>query len=297
MAASASSTKLIALSGKSGRVSGSSETPVVRHFNAALEDGFVVVYWDQRYAGRTLDPSGPLPKNPRIDDYVSDLGSLVAQLRARLHSGKVVIVAHSWGTVPGLLYAERHPENVAAYVGIGQEADTPESERRSYAFLLREARLKGNAEDATRLLNLGPPHKGAPWTPRDLLQKYGAAFHADLDVPKLALISAAASEVNWRDLAALFFAKRYNEAIEDAEANVVFDRDHLRFAVPMFFFSGRYDHTVDAALAARYLARLSAPKKGFVWFENSAHSPPFEEPAKFDAIMLHEIRPLALARP
>jgi pimeloyl-ACP methyl ester carboxylesterase len=274
---------------------GSSETPVVRHFNAALENGFVVVYWDQRYAGRSLDLFGPPPKNPKIEDYVSDLGSLVTQLRAQLHRRKVVIVAHSWGTVPGLLYAERHPENVAAYVGIGQEADTPESEKRSYAFLLSEARREGNADDVARLVKLGPPRPGSPWTPRDLLQKYGAAFHADLDVVKLALISADASEVNGRDLAALVFAKPYNTAIEKQEAGVVFDKDHLHFAVPMFFFAGRYDHTVDALLAARYLSRLSAPQKKFVWFENSAHSPPFEEPQKFDAVLLNEVRPLALA--
>jgi pimeloyl-ACP methyl ester carboxylesterase len=41
---------------------GSSETPLLRHFNSDVENHFTVVYWDQRYAGRSLDPFGPLPR-------------------------------------------------------------------------------------------------------------------------------------------------------------------------------------------------------------------------------------------
>jgi proline iminopeptidase len=274
---------------------GSSETPVVRRFNAALEDHFTVVYWDQRYAGRSLDPFGPTPRSPKIADYVNDLGIVIATVRQRLRSGKVVLVAHSWGTVPAILYAEKHPEDVAAYVGVGQEADTPLSEARSYAWVLSEARSHRDAATVERLMKMGPPPRrnGDAWTPRDLLQRYGGAFHADLNVAKLAFISVTASEVNWRDAAALLFAKRYNEAIENAEASVVLDRAHLKFEMPVFFVSGRYDHTVDAGLASRYLSRISAPRKAFILFDRSAHSPPFEEPARFNALLIDTVRPLA----
>jgi pimeloyl-ACP methyl ester carboxylesterase len=273
---------------------GQSETPVVRHFNGALEDRFLMVYWDQRYAGRSFDPFGPKPKSLRIDDYVADLDVVIANLRNRLHCGKVVLLAHSWGTVPGILYAERHPENVAVYVGIGQEADAPESERRSYEWVLSRARSRGDADVVSRLVKMGPPGPREDYTPRDLIQKYGGAFRADLNVPELALMSATAHEVNWRDFAALLFARGYNKEILDADAKVVLDKDHLQFRVPIFFISGRYDHTVYADLSSRYLERLSAPKKVFVWFDNSAHSPPFEEPERFNELVLKDVLPLAL---
>ena len=51
--------------------------------------------------------------------------------------------------------------------------------------------------------------------------------------------------------------------------------------VPVIFFLGRYDRHVDATIAARYLDNLVAPSKHVVWFENSAHNIPFEEPALF----------------
>jgi pimeloyl-ACP methyl ester carboxylesterase len=81
-------------------VPGTSETGVVRRYNRALEDHFVVVLWDQRYAGRSLDPFGPKPPRQTVDDYVADLDVLIGGLQRRFSCRKVVLVAHSWGTVP-----------------------------------------------------------------------------------------------------------------------------------------------------------------------------------------------------
>jgi proline iminopeptidase len=274
---------------------GTSETGVVRRYNSALEDHFVVVLWDQRYAGRSLDPLGPKPTRQAIDDYVADLDVLIDGLRRRFACRKVVLVAHSWGTVPGLLYAERHPENLAAYVGIGQEADALESERRSYKFVLDQARSRRDATALERLQRMGPPPRpgGEVWTPRNLLEKFGGAFHSHGTELSLALASAGASEMNWRDGAAFLLAHNYNATISDAEGKVILDIGHTRFNIPIFFLSGRTDHVVDAPLTFDYLQRISAPQKSFVWFEDSGHYPPFEEPQKFNEWMTGTVLPLA----
>ena len=276
---------------------GTSETGVLRRFNSALEDRFVMVYWDQRYAGRSLDPLGPKPAHQSIDDYVADLDVLIGGLKQRFPCQKVVLVAHSWGTAPGLLYAERHPDNLAAYVGVGQEADVLESERRSYAFVLAQARGHHDVAAVQRLEAMGPPPRadGEIWTPRSLLERYGGAFHGDMSELSLVLQSAGASEMNWRDAAGFLDAHAFNIAISDAEGKVVLDQDHTRFEVPMFFLSGRTDHVVDAPLTYDYLQRIAAPQKGFVWFEHSGHYPPFEEPQAFDGWIFDHILPLARA--
>jgi proline iminopeptidase len=274
---------------------GTSETGVVRHYNSVLEDHFVVALWDQRYAGRSLDPFAPKPERQTVEDYVADLDSLIGDLQRRFACHKVVLVAHSWGTVPGLLYAERHPENLAAYVGIGQEANALESERRSYQFVLNQARERHDVPALELLQRIGPPPRtgGEVWTPRILLEKYGGAFHGHGSELSLALASVGATEMNWRDGAAFLFAHDYNSAISDAEATVVLDIGHMRFDVPIFFLSGRTDHVVDASLTFDYLQRISAPRKSFVWFEDSGHYPPFEEPQKFNAWMIKTILPIA----
>jgi proline iminopeptidase len=50
---------------------------------------------------------------------------------------------------------------------------------------------------------------------------------------------------------------------------------------PLIIFAGRYDVNINSQLAAEWFAKVKAPSKRFVWFENSAHLPMTEEPGKF----------------
>jgi pimeloyl-ACP methyl ester carboxylesterase len=63
----------------------------------------------------------------------------------------------------------------------------------------------------------------------------------------------------------------------------------IRLEVPVYFFSGKYDLTVNIDLSKAYLEKLEAPEKAFYLFENSAHSPLFEEPDKFMEILRRDI--------
>jgi pimeloyl-ACP methyl ester carboxylesterase len=60
----------------------------------------------------------------------------------------------------------------------------------------------------------------------------------------------------------------------------------------VFFFIGRHDHVIAPETSVAYFDMLSAPSKKLVWFEESAHEPPFEEPAKFNAAMGELVRPI-----
>jgi pimeloyl-ACP methyl ester carboxylesterase len=51
--------------------------------------------------------------------------------------------------------------------------------------------------------------------------------------------------------------------------------------VPAYFFVGRFDMVCPWQLAEEYFRRLKAPRKRWVWFEQSAHFPFLEEPARF----------------
>ena len=61
------------------------------------------------------------------------------------------------------------------------------------------------------------------------------------------------------------------------------------FDLPVYFFSGVYDYTVNYTLAKDYFEMLEAPVKGFYTFERSAHSPIFEEPEKAQKILLEDV--------
>jgi pimeloyl-ACP methyl ester carboxylesterase len=51
--------------------------------------------------------------------------------------------------------------------------------------------------------------------------------------------------------------------------------------IPLYFFTGRYDYCDPYTLTEEYFAKIQAPEKHLVWFENSAHFPFLEEPEAF----------------
>jgi len=66
-------------------------------------------------------------------------------------------------------------------------------------------------------------------------------------------------------------------------------REVPRVDVPVYFLHGRYDYTCAYPLAKDYLDALDAPVKGFYSFEDSAHSPIFEEPERTAAILVGDV--------
>jgi pimeloyl-ACP methyl ester carboxylesterase len=54
-------------------------------------------------------------------------------------------------------------------------------------------------------------------------------------------------------------------------------------SVPLYFFEGRNDHVIACApeLVVDYCKTIDAPVAKVIWFENSAHYIPVEEPNKF----------------
>jgi pimeloyl-ACP methyl ester carboxylesterase len=66
-------------------------------------------------------------------------------------------------------------------------------------------------------------------------------------------------------------------------------KEVTELSIPVYFFEGIYDYTCSYTLAKEYFDQLKAPIKGFYTFEQSAHSPLFEEPEKMGRILQEDI--------
>ena len=274
---------------------GMDATGMWRFHNAALEDRFVVVYWTQRGTGRSYSSSIPV-QSMTLGQFVADLDQLVGILKRRFGQNNVVLAGHSWGTNIGVAYAQAHPENVSAYVGIGQIANAAEGERRSYAFTVAQAKKRGDPDALADLTKIGPPPYpiASLLIERGWLEKFGGAWHKQTSLLQLMLTSFRASEMTWYDgvnfNAGIDFSLK---ALQPQVDKIDWMSKATRFAVPVFIVAGRYDRNTDADLAHEYFEKIEAPSKQFRWFEQSAHSPPFEEPAAFNAFMINDVLPVA----
>lgn len=269
---------------------GASETALFRAFVPELEEHFLVVYWEQRGAGRSFRRDIP-PDSMTVERFVSDLGELLQFIADRFGPRPVVLVGHSWGTVIGTLYVHRHPGMVAAYVGVGQVADYPRAEHLSWSWALAQAKARKHKRAARELQRIGPPPHDVHemLVSRRWVERFGGSFHADLSTGGLIWAALTRGGGTLRDLYLFGRGNSFSlEALwpELRGLNLVRARE---FEVPIFFLLGRYDMQVPAQIAADYFETLVAPCKRLFWFETAAHNAPFESPEEFLDVVARQV--------
>ena len=277
---------------------GAVETPFLRKHNAALEDDFVVVYSEQRGAVHSYDSEAD-PADITIDRLTKDLGELIDVLLVEFEQEKVLLVAHSWGTVLALEHAAAKPETVAAYIAISQTTSQAESDAEGYKWALSRAKESNDVEAIKRLADIGlPPYTIEQFITqrRSVNQFGGSSMDNDSDFD-LAYSIISSDEYSWRDLpsfvkgiassgAALWPEQKHYDARER----------HPSIDVPIVMVMGRHDRVISPKLGAQYFETLKAPAKELIWFENSAHGPPFEEPEKFNEVVRKTARGVDLIK-
>jgi len=284
---------------------GSSELPFLRAFGAELERHFVVVAWEQRGAGKTYR-SDTDPKTMTIERFLADLRELVLELKRTFRKEKIYLLGHSWGSVLGMLYVSRHPEDCVAYAGTGQAVHVAEGERLSYEFAVRRAHEMGNREAIEDLARIGPPPYSGDTNAivekltkeREWLLELGGALFDKRNASIGMRLLLGSPEYSLGDVFAYPKASGFSlRTVGPEYLRVNLFEQVPRVDVPVFFLQGRMDYTTPSSLVARYVERLVAPRKELVWFERSAHSPVFEESALFDRVLVDRFASVAAPPP
>lgn len=259
-------------------------------FNPGLEDYFTVCYWEQRGGGLSYTPE-VTPESMNLTQLSSDAVEVTNYLRIRFQKKKIYIMAHSGGTPIALLAVQKAPRLYHAYIGMGQITKQAESEKLAYTFMLNKYAAVGNTKRIKALkkylvfqsdtniisfytssirdqcmheLGIGTMHKMKSvfrgiFIPVWTCKAY--TFKEKINIWK--------SKFSFLPKTNLF-----HEILETDFTSII-----PMLEIPVYFFSGKYDLTVNIDLAKAYLNKLHAPLKGFYTFNNSAHSPLFEEPA------------------
>ena len=269
------------------------EMRLFRHFNADLEQVFTVVYWDQRGTDKSFTPAISRA-SMTVEQFLRDLDELVDHVRARFGKDKVTLYGHSWGSALGVMYAARFPEKVAAYVGAGQVGNWPASELRSYGFTLAEAERRNEHTAVRQLRGIGPPpYRGKRLRiQRQWLARFVGVVRG-MSLLRFFLILLGGPEASILDLPNILRGVTFSECLWPEASSLNLVKAVPSLEMPVFFFIGRHDHVIDAGESAAYFDVLTAPAKILVWFEESAHEPPAEEPAKFHRLMVELVRPVS----
>ena len=256
-----------------------------------LEKDFTVVYWDQRGTGRSALPSRRSAEI-RAAAMVDDAVDMLELLHTRF-GGKIFVAGFSFGATFGAQAAVRRSDLVAALVATAMDIDVPAAERHMYDFVLRTARQRGNNRAIRQLEKIGPPpHLTAKRfsTRARWAANYGGVSagkkHADI------LRGVVGSLIRSPDYSVgdVVRALRGITTSQAALVPVLATTDLVStmpsLDVPIVFAQGRLDQVAPGVATQRFYDSLKAPSKQLVWFEKSAHTPQFDEPAAFRRLLL-----------
>jgi pimeloyl-ACP methyl ester carboxylesterase len=236
-----------------------------------------------------------------LGQLASDAIEVTNYLRDRFHKDKIYIMAHSGGSAFAIQAVGDHPELYQAYIGISQITRQAESEKLAYRFMLDQYTSTGNKKMLREF-------EKYPILENDsLLLPFFNSILRDKSMHELGIGTMRNFQSIIRDV---FFpvwlcrAYTLKEKFNIWKSKFTFiNKTELRkqiinsditvkitkLEIPVYFLSGKYDLTVNHDLSKEYLSKIESPVKGFYTFNNSAHSPMFEEPERFREILTRDI--------
>ena len=270
-------------------------------FQTPWEDFFTVVQWDQRGVGKNYLESdlAALAPTMNLERMIDDAVEVVAHLRQRLKKDKIVVMGCSWGSRLGVHLAQRRPEWLHAYVGVGQVVGA-ESERHLHSRTLELARKDRNQEAIRELEAISPyprPDGALPLasvlTTRKWARFYGGGWYGRTNLDLFFSLRDWAPEYTEADLdaqtrASLWAVEQLLPVLEQGDL-----REQARhLEVPVLIFHGRHDLHVPYEPAREYFELIQAPHKKLITFERSATFPMLEEAGRFLLALVNEVLPL-----
>jgi len=270
---------------------------LTQRYPTGLEDHFTIVWWEQRGSGLSYSDDIP-PETMTAEQMISDTLELTNYLRKRFGQEKIYLMGHSGGTFIGIQAAARAPELYYAYIGVAQMSDQLKSERLAYEYMLQQFKETGNEKmiqkleaapvtmtdgtpDAYRALRDPAMHSLGIGTTHDMNSVVTGLFFPSLASREYTFME----KVNmWRGKSRAGISVVWEEMLATDLSRQVAELD-----IPVYFLEGIYDYTCSYTEAKSYFEKLNAPVKGFYTFEQSAHSPIFEEPEKVQMILLEDV--------
>ena len=270
-------------------------------YQTPWEEYFTVVQWDQRGTGKTYLANDPASTAATINvqRMVADGEEVTAWLRKTYGKQKIFVMGHSWGTVIGLELAMRHPDWLHAYVGMGQLIASQQNESLSYTFALGQARLRNNAQALKELKSIAPYPAADGSLTVDKVETErkwvvffgGLSWHRNnndgVDNAQVLSPDYSDADMNWGAGALSTIVN-----LLPSLSRIDFDGVN-QVGCPLFLFAGRHDYETPSAISTAWFARLWAPQKRLVWFENSAHEIQYQEPGKVFMHLVKDVRPIA----
>lgn len=242
-----------------------------KKFVKQLRKNFIVAQWDQPGAGITA-AWGTTADSLTLDRLHRDTEEVIQYLLTKFGKERLYLVGFSWGGFLGLHYAKAYPERLHAYVSVSGMIHNWGSERLTLELLREKAAAADDPLAREEIDRIHIPFES--WEELYFQRKWTARLLGD-GASRRAYPEALFR--NWSEQwFALFLAA---SAVDYREVAPTLD-------CPVYFFQSRRDYVANYRIAVDYFERLVAERKEIIWFEESTHEIPSDEPRKFSTELI-----------
>lgn len=253
---------------------------------------FTQVHWDQRGAGKTLRRNKKTGLPGSVEQMLDDLHGVIGHLRKKYHVEKVVILGHSWGSLLGSLYAQQHPENVLAYIGVGQVVSMRENERTAYREVMGMAQKAGNQKHILALEKMGDYPPADPEAMLKLLPKFRKIQQAYDNGPvsgsgmgEMIKTLRHSPSFQWGDLVSFMRVMKVNHPLHLQMLTFDLASAPPQYKRPVHYILGEADTITPTSLSKAYFETIQAPCKTLAVIPGAGHNPMYEKPTEFAAAL------------
>lgn len=272
------------------------------------EKHFTVVHWDQRGAGKTLFSNlfRTRKSDVTFERLLQDTGEVIDFVCEKLGQDKLFLLGHSWGSELGIPVTRRFASRLHGYIGLGQVVSVLDNERVGYAWVLEEARQRGNEKAVKELEGIAPYPSETKFEKRKLfvqrkwVARFGGSHPGAERVETNRLMNLLFSPyMSLSDIFLYFWFYHGPGGIPyiplmNEKLHMDFRKTHRRFEIPIVLIEGRHDWQTPSVLAREWFETIEAPVKIWEWMENSGHYITAEEPERFVELLVGKVKPLAL---
>lgn len=263
-------------------------------YPSTLTDQFVVCYLEYRGTGLSYS-SDIKAEEMTTEKYISDVVTVSQYLSQRFQQEKIYIMGHSFGTYIALKAVQQYPAYYHGYFAMSQICDQKESEYRAYDYMKEQYAQLGNSKMVEKFEAFPIRESDEMFTKyfssslRDrAMHELGVGTTRTMDsvVTGIFFPSLGCKAYTWQERINLWRGKANAVQFPVVMDSIWFDavNEVPSLQLPIYFFAGKYDYTCSFDLQYGYYEQLRAPIKEFYVFENSAHSPIYEEPQKAHAL-------------
>ncbi len=259
-------------------------------YPSCLAEKFVVCYLEYRGTGLSYS-SDIKAEDMTTERYVSDIAAVTEYLSERFSQNKIYIMGHSFGSYIAVKTIQQYPDYYNAYIAMAQNCNQIESEYLAYDYMKSLYEQSDNRKMVEKFEECPIRESDEMYEKyfssslRDTaMHELGVGTTRDMDsvITGIFFPSLRCTAYTWQERINIWRGKGASvrfPVVDDSTHFNAFEQAPT-LPIPVYFFAGKYDYTCCYSLQYKYYEHVGAPIKKFYEFEESAHSPVFEEPEK-----------------